>query len=136
MEMQDSHQKGAAETNARAKWFGHPNLRRRPEAPNAGRGRLQTQITRAFIAAGPVVSSTQVYDWAFARRSQMRRSHLNRRRVWQLLREIAEPAGRASTRGRPWLWRLKSPEKGVRGLPSAYRKAKQCVLPSKDGLSA
>jgi hypothetical protein len=126
---------GAAATNARPKWLGHPNLRRRPAAPNAGRGRLQVQITRAFTAAGPVVSSTQIYDWAFVRRSQMRRSHLNRRRVWQLLQEIAEPVGRASTRGRPWLWRLKSHENKGRGLPSAYRKAEWWVMPSKGGFS-
>jgi hypothetical protein len=125
----------APETNARPKWPHHPNLRRRPAAPNAGRGRLQTQITRAFIAAGPVVSSTQVYDWAFARRPQMRRSHFSRRRVWQLLQQIAEKVGRAPTIGRPWLWRLKSPENGGRGLPSAYRKAETCVLPSKSGIS-
>jgi hypothetical protein len=37
----------------------------------------------------------------------MRRSALSRRRVWQLLCEIADPIGRAGPHG-AILWRLKS----------------------------
>jgi hypothetical protein len=72
-------------------------------------------VRRAFAAHGPEVTASQVYDWCF-RDLRQRRSQLNRRRVWQLLREIAEPAGRADTIGRPWLWRLKQPEAEI---PSA-----------------
>jgi hypothetical protein len=31
--------------------------------------------------------------------------------VWRILRQIAEPIGRAPTIGRPWLWQLKEPLK-------------------------
>jgi hypothetical protein len=42
-----------------------------------------------------------------------RRSALSRRRVWQLLREIADPVGRAGTRGRPILWKLRTRNSGT-----------------------
>jgi hypothetical protein len=42
----------------------------------------------------------------------MRRSALSRRRVWQLLCEIADPVGRADTIGRPILWRLRNSDSG------------------------
>jgi hypothetical protein len=87
-------------------WPHHPNLRRRPHAPNKGRGRLQRQIRRAFIVHGPVVSSSQVYDWCFAHKRKL--SQLRRHGVWRILREVADPVGRASTIGRPVLWRLGS----------------------------
>jgi hypothetical protein len=44
-------------------WQRHPNLRRRPPSPNAGRGRLQVQIRRAFVACGDELTSSQVYRW-------------------------------------------------------------------------
>ena len=59
------------------------------------------------MACGPELTTSQVYDWTFIGRPHMRRSALSRRRVWQLLCEIADPVGRAGTRGQPWLWRLK-----------------------------
>ena len=49
------------------KWNSYPNLRLRPHSPNKGRGRLQRQIKRAFVVRGPVVSSSTVYDWSYAR---------------------------------------------------------------------
>jgi hypothetical protein len=81
------------------------NLLRRPPAPAKDRGRLQRQIRRAFLVHGPVVSSSVVYDWAFARRPQQRCSQLHRWSVVRILREIAEPIGRAPT---GWLWRLRA----------------------------
>src|SRR3984893_15104136 len=58
----------AYERRAAMKWQHHPNLRRRPHAPNKGRGRLQRAIARALLAAGSdTLSSTAVYDWCFAR---------------------------------------------------------------------
>ena len=96
--------------NVSAKWDGHPNLRRRPPAPAAGRGRMQVAIRRAFIVHGPVVSSSRVYDWVFARKRKL--SQLRRHGVWRILREIADQVGRAPTIGRPWLWRLKGSNSG------------------------
>jgi hypothetical protein len=90
------------------KWQHHPNLSLRPHAPNAGRGRLQRQIRRAFVAGGPVLSSSEIYDWTYVGRARLRRSHLHRLRIWKLLQEVAEPVGRAPTTGRPWLWRLRN----------------------------
>jgi hypothetical protein len=87
------------------KWSGHPNLRLRPHSPAKGRGRMQQQVRRAFIVHGPVVSSSQVYDWVFPRNRKL--SQLRRHGVWRILSAIAEPVGRVSTPGRPWLWRLR-----------------------------
>jgi hypothetical protein len=92
------------------KWHGHPNLRRRPHAPNKGRGRLQVQIQRAFMAGGPVLSASVIFDWAYARG----RGRLQSNRRWsvhRILRERCEPVGRARSRGRPILWRLRDTAK-------------------------
>ena len=98
------------------KWIGHPNLRLRPHAPNTGKGRLQVQIARAFVAGGPVQSSSEIYDWTFVRR-RARLPSGHRHSVRRILIEIAEKVGRAATIGRPWLWRLKSPENRVTDTP-------------------
>jgi hypothetical protein len=46
------------------KWAGYPNLRLRPVKPALGRGRLQIQVRRAFLATGEeVLSSSAIYDW-------------------------------------------------------------------------
>jgi hypothetical protein len=75
--------------------------------PGRGRGRLQRSITRAFVAH-PFLSSTEIYDWAFARRPRARFSQACRWSVRRILIEVAEPVGRASTRGNPYLWKLKT----------------------------
>jgi hypothetical protein len=64
---------------------------------------------RAFSVGGTVLSSTKVYDWCFPRDRSRARSQAARWSVRRVLREIADPIGRAETRGRPWLWRLKTP---------------------------
>jgi hypothetical protein len=91
-------------------WSAYPNLRLRPHAPAAGRGRLQVQIRRAFVGHR-LLSSSQVYDWAYARHRVYRRlmSEAVRWSVHRILRRIADPIGRAPTIGRPWLWRLRDP---------------------------
>jgi hypothetical protein len=89
-------------------WPNSPNLRLRPHAPNAGRGRLQRQIARAFIAHGPVLTSSDVYRWC--KRWQAREfGQWERWSIVRILDVVAERTGRASTIGRPWLWRLKQP---------------------------
>ena len=90
---------------ATEKWLGHPNLQRRPHAPHAGRGRLQRQIRRAFMAGGNELTSSQVYDWAYSRH----RSHLSEAVRWsvhRILLEIADRVRRVPPHG-AWLWRLK-----------------------------
>jgi hypothetical protein len=62
-------------------------------------------VRRAFIACGPELTSAEAYDWAFVGRPHMRRSALSRRRVWQLLLQIADPVRKVPPHG--WLWRLK-----------------------------
>jgi hypothetical protein len=81
------------------------NLLRRPPAPAKDRGCLQRQIRRAFLVHGPVVSSSAIYDWAFARRPQQRRSQLHRWSVVRILRVIAVPVRRVPPNG-AWLWRF------------------------------
>jgi hypothetical protein len=90
------------------KWPRHPNLRRRPRAPSKGRGRIQRQVARTFLIYGPVVSSSQVYDLVFTRRRHCG-SHFKRRRVWQVLRSIADPVRKVPPHG-TWLWRLRNSE--------------------------
>ena len=87
----------------------YPNLQLVPHAPAKGRGRLQIAIRRAFMVGGDELTSSQVYDCAYSRRRSQRRplSEAVRWSVHRILREIAEPIGRAPTIGRPWLWRLK-----------------------------
>jgi hypothetical protein len=58
------------------------------------------------MAGGNELTSSQVYDWAYAR-NRRRPNQCRRHSVRRILREIAEPIGRALTIGRPVLWRLK-----------------------------
>ncbi len=92
-------------------WSAYPNLRARPHAPNAGRGRLQTQIRRAFDTSRGVLSTSQIFDWTYAshRAYGQRIPCWHRWSVSRILRRIADPVGRADTIGRPWLWRLRDP---------------------------
>jgi hypothetical protein len=90
------------------RWENYPNLLRRPRAPNAGRGRLQVQIRRAF-AVRQVLTSSEIYDSCYAKRraSGLQIDRPYRWSVLRILRTIADPIGRAETIGRPVLWRLK-----------------------------
>jgi hypothetical protein len=108
---QDTNQ---AEQYARAssKWDGHPNLALRPEKPALGRGRLQRQIGRAFLATGSdVLSATTILDWCYPRR-RARLPSWNRWKVARICSELCVPVGRADTRGRPILWRLRNSDSG------------------------
>ena len=96
---------GAKPQTPQSGWNSYPNLRDRPHAPAAGRGRLQRQIARCFVVFGPEVSASRLLDWCYTR--DPRRRH--RWSVVRILRQIADPIGRAPTIGRPWLWRLKTP---------------------------
>jgi hypothetical protein len=89
------------------KWPDHPNLRRRPHAPNKGRGRLQRQIRRAFVGHC-LLSSSEVYDWAYPRHRAWRPSlsEAVRWSVHRILRQIAEPICKVPPHN-AWLWRLK-----------------------------
>ena len=88
-------------------WLRHPNLRLRPHAPAAGRGRLQRQIGRAFIAHGPVLTSSDVYRWC--ERWQAREfGQWERWSIVRILDVVAERVGRSRGRGRPWIWRLRN----------------------------
>jgi len=88
------------------KWSSHPNLRLRPARPAADRGRLQRQIRRAFIAGGPQLTSSEIYDWTnTSNRNAMTTRH--RYSVWRILTAIADPGRRVPPYGAR-LWRLKS----------------------------
>jgi hypothetical protein len=90
----------------------HRNLRRRPAKPALGRGRLQTQVRRAFIASGAsALSASAIYDWCYARRRLMLDKPLTTRHrysVWRVLKAMgAEPVGRVGPR-HAILWRLRN----------------------------
>jgi hypothetical protein len=89
------------------KWKNYPNLLRRPHAPNAGRGRLQVQIRRAF-AVRQVLTSSEIYDSCYAKR-RMLGQQIDRPYRWsvlRILRELADRVRRVPPHG-AWLWRLK-----------------------------
>jgi hypothetical protein len=59
------------------------------------------------MVGGNELTSSEVYDWAYSRR----RSHLSEAARWsvhRILHQLADPVGRASTIGRPWIWRLRN----------------------------
>ena len=92
------------------KWEHYRNLRRRPAKPALGRGRLQRQVRRAFIAtAAPAISASEIYDWCYARRRLVLGKPLmtrHRYSVWRVLKALgAEPVGRVGPR-HAILWRL------------------------------
>ena len=89
------------------KWLGHPNLRLRRHAPNKGRGRLQRQIRRAFIAHGNEASASDIYRWC-KRRQARELGQWERWSIVRILDVIAERVGRAPTAGRPWIWSLRN----------------------------
>jgi hypothetical protein len=64
-----------------------------------------------------VVSSSQLYDWCFPRQRKVK-SELLRYGVWCVLQTVADPIGRAPTRGRPLIWRLR-PDIAERSPPLA-----------------
>jgi hypothetical protein len=102
-------------------WDCFPNLRRRPHSPNKGRGRLQRQIARAFLVHGSTVSASDIYRWARSWRRCRDGKRINQGERWgirRILVEIAEPVGRATTIGRPWIWRLKQPGADTLSAPS------------------
>jgi hypothetical protein len=77
------------------KWKRLHNLRLRPARPALGRGRLQIQVRRAFIAAdAPAISATEIFDWCYAKRRLMHGKPLTTRHrysVWRILVTIADP---------------------------------------------
>jgi hypothetical protein len=89
-------------------WDRYPNLRLGPGGAKV-RGRLQRLIARAFVGDS-LLSSSQVYDWCYARQraSGERIPQRHRHSVYRLLAVMCEPIGRASTAGKPILWRLRT----------------------------
>jgi hypothetical protein len=93
------------------KWPHHPNLRSRPPTPSKGRGPVQRATRRAFAASGAeALTSTQIYDWAYARRRLGRRKSMPfgvYSQALRTLRAMCDRVGRGTSIGRPWLWRLR-----------------------------
>ena len=80
----------------------YPNLAAGPARPALGNGRVQRAARRALLALGEA-STSEVSRWAH-RVPTYDRTRYTRR----VLQRIAERVGRAPTRGRPWLWRLRN----------------------------
>jgi hypothetical protein len=70
------------------------------------RGRLQRMVRHALIAGGGEITSSQAYDWCFARDRTRARSQAARWSVQRVLERLATPIGRADSIGRPWIWRV------------------------------
>jgi hypothetical protein len=85
------------------------NLRRAPARPALGNGRIQKALRRCFLALGPVVPADVLYSWARRWPRSLDGQRINQRERHSIVRVLvvmAERVGRASTPGRPWLWRL------------------------------
>src|SRR5262245_24772732 len=81
------------------------NFRARPAKPALGNGRIQRAVRRAFMASdSPVLSSSDIYRWVYPNKYP---GWLECWSVFVVLRQCCHRVGRADTRGRPWLWRLR-----------------------------
>jgi ABC-type uncharacterized transport system substrate-binding protein len=105
------------------------NLATRHEIPAIFPNRESTEIGRlmsyasniadvwrqAGVYAGRILNGAKPADLPVVQSSKFELviNHQNRRRVWQLLIEIADPIRRAPTIGRPWLWRPRDTEKPI-----------------------
>jgi hypothetical protein len=90
------------------KWQGYPNLRARPAKPSLNRGPVQRRARRALLVLGEA-STSEVAAWTHRKPTRRRTRHT---RV--VLGRIAEIVGRAQSRGRPWLWRLRNSHEDTR----------------------
>jgi hypothetical protein len=106
-------------------WKNYPNLAKRPYAPAKGRGRLQTQVRRALIVHGPLVTTSQLLDWAYAR-NRRRSTGWDHSKVMRICAEHCDRIGRGSSIGRPILWRVRNSEgaQSSPALPGEARKPK------------
>jgi hypothetical protein len=91
---------------ATEKWINYPSLRLGP-GRSRGKGRIQRQLRRAFIASGNEISSSDAYRWC--KRWQAREfGQWERWSITRVLMTMADRVGRAQTIGRPWIWRLRN----------------------------
>jgi hypothetical protein len=79
-------------------------LAARPAKPSLNRGSIQVRARRALWALGEA-STSQISEWAHPRGGSRRRTDYTRR----VLERIAVRVRRASTWGRPWLWKRRDP---------------------------
>jgi hypothetical protein len=69
-------------------------------------GRMRRQLERAFMAMpGQDLDTGTLCRWVWVRRQRFRTGQYERLR--RIVRELADPIGRASSKGRPWIWRLR-----------------------------
>ena len=79
---------------------------RRPPTPSKDRGPIQVRARRAFIGSGlEVMSTPQIAEWTHPRGTRRRHAY---RYLREVLERYCERVGRASTVGKPVLWRLRS----------------------------
>jgi hypothetical protein len=88
------------------KWRSLQNLSLRPAKPALNRGSVQRRARRRLLL-GPA-STSQLMIWTHPRGGKRQHS---RRAVRHVLERIAVRVGRAQTRGNPWIWRLKEPDR-------------------------
>jgi len=105
----NKRERAKSSASARARLKNRRNLRNlahRLAKPALGRGRVQTQCLRALIGHGGTITTAIGAEWAYSKRV---RRH-DYRSVRRALASIgARKIGRASTGGRPIVWRLPWP---------------------------
>jgi hypothetical protein len=98
------------------KWINYPSLRL-GIGKSKGKGRIQTQLRRAFITHGDVISSTQAYQWC-KRHQSSAFGQWERWSITRVLMTMADRVGHSRGPGRPWIWRLRNSQ-----LPADTRQA-------------
>jgi hypothetical protein len=91
------------------KWASHRNLRKRPPRPALGRGRVQRNVRRAYLALNATeLSTTVLLDWAYPRRRPGSLACGLYRSLYRACALHCVRVGRAQTIGRPILWKLRT----------------------------
>jgi hypothetical protein len=100
-----SSQAGLPASTGASGWKHYPGLRL-GMGMSRGKGRIQRQLRRAFIAHGAVISSSDAYRWCH-RRQAREFGQWERWSITRVLLEMADQVGHSRGRGRSWIWRLK-----------------------------
>jgi hypothetical protein len=79
--------------------------------PALNHGRIQKLARRALLTLGGRATTSQVIEWTCCRKRLLHGRRIERhdyRAARRALERIAARVGRGSSRGRPWIWRLRN----------------------------
>jgi hypothetical protein len=83
------------------------NLAHRLAKPALNRGRIQKLARRALLVLGGNATTSEVIEWTCCRKRLLQGRRIERhdyRAARHALERVALRVGRATSRGRPWIW--------------------------------